>query len=241
MDLVLLLVHGIGSSRAFWDPIVRVLEKGGLQGHTCVAVDVPGFGASEPIDDPVTVARLAAALADDSLGSVVVIGHSLGGMIAQELALLAPDCVRGLVLCNTIPGVTEGARAFNPVLATLAETEGSEAVAEALLPAMFGPKPSENTEPARQRYLADMRASDPASLAAAFRAVVTFDARDRLPELDVPALVIAGQHEGNDADQQELADLLGARCVFLPGTSHLAPVETPTTFASEVVPFLSRC
>jgi 3-oxoadipate enol-lactonase len=236
----LLLVHGIGSTRAFWDPILRSLRD-----YECVAVDVPGFGDAPAIDEPVTVARLAAALDDrldqDGLGPVVVIGHSLGGMIAQELALLARDRVRGLVLCNTIPGVTEGAREFNPVLATLAETEGSDAVADALLPAMFGPKPLENTERARQRYLADMRAADPASLAAAFRSVLTFDARDRLPELSVRALVIAGQHEGNDADQQELADLLDAHCVFLPGTSHLAPVEAPTAFAAEVVPFLKRC
>jgi 3-oxoadipate enol-lactonase len=232
---VLLLVHGIGSTRAFWDPIVPLLDG---RGYECVAVDVPGFGGAPPIDDPVTVARLAAALDDPDRGPVVIIGHSLGGMIAQELALLAPDRVEGLVLCNTIPGVTEGAREFNPVLATLAETEGSAAVADALLPAMLGPKPLENTDRARERFLADMTSSDPESLAAAFRAVVTFDARERLPQLDLPTLVIAGQHEGNDADQQELADLLGGRCVFLPGTSHLAPVESPTAFAAAVVPFL---
>jgi len=231
-----LLVHGIGSSRAFWDPIVPL-----LRGHHCVAVDVPGFGDAPPIHAPLTVARLAAAIDDDQLGPVVIVGHSLGGMIAQEHALRSPERVRGVVLCNTIPGVTEGARAFNPVLATLAETEGADAVAEALLPAMLGPKPLENTDRARERFLDDMRASAPASLAAAFRAVLTFDARDRLPSLDVPALVIAGQHEGNDEDQQELADLLGARCVFLPGTSHLAPVESPTAFAAQVVPFLGRC
>jgi len=144
----LLLVHGIGSTRAFWDPIVPLLH-----GHTCVAIDVPGFGEAPAIEAPVTVARLAAALDDDARGPIVIIGHSLGGMIAQELALLAPDRVRGLVLCNTIPGVTEGAHAFNPVLATLAETEGSQAVADALLPAMFGTKPLEGTEPARERFL----------------------------------------------------------------------------------------
>jgi 3-oxoadipate enol-lactonase len=236
---VLLLVHGIGSTRAFWDPIVPLLVEGGLDGHECVAVDVPGFGDAPSIDHPVTVARLAEALDDPDLGPVVVIGHSLGGMIALELALLAPDRVQGLVLCNTIPGVTDGAREFNPVLATLAETDGSAAVADALLPAMLGPKPLENTERARERFLADMRSADPASLAAAFRAVLSFDARDRLPSLDVPVLVIAGQHEGNDDDQQELADLLGGRCVFLPGTSHLAPAEAPTAFAAEVVPFVA--
>lgn len=231
---MLLLVHGIGSTRAFWDPIVPLLTD-----HECLAVDVPGFGDAPLIDPPVTVARLAAALDHDAQGPVVVIGHSLGGMIAQELALRAPHRVRGLVLCNTIPGVTDGAREFNPVLADLAESAGPAAVADALLPAMLGPKPLENTDAARERFLADMRSADPASLAAAFRAVVTFDARERLPSLDVPALVIAGQHEGNDADQQELADLLGARCVFLPGTSHLAPAEAPSAFAAEVLPFLA--
>lgn len=232
----LLLIHGIGSTRAFWDPILPSLRD-----YECVAVDVPGFGDAPAIDAPVTVARLAAALDDESLGPVVVIGHSLGGMIAQELALRAGDRVRGLVLCNTIPGVTEGAREFNPVLADLAESTGSAAIADALLPAMLGPEPLENTDQARERFLADMQAADPTSLAAAFRAVVTFDARDRLPELSVRALVIAGQYEGNDADQQELADLLDAHCVFLPGTSHLAPVESPTAFAADVVPFLRRC
>ena len=230
----LLLVHGIGSTRAFWDPIVPLLG-----GHRCVAVDVPGFGSAPPLQPPATVAAYAAALDEPARGPVVVVGHSLGGMIAQELALRAPDRVRGLVLCNTIPGVTDGAREFNPALATIAGTDGSAAVAEALLPAMFGPKPLEGTERARERFLTDMTAADPTALAAAFRAVVTFDARDRLPSLDVPAVVIAGQHEGNDDDQQELADLLGARCVFLPGTSHLAPAESPTAFAAEVTPFLA--
>ncbi len=230
----LLLVHGIGSTRAFWDPIVPLLAA-----YECVAVDVPGFGSAPALDPPATVAAYAAALDEPARGPVVVVGHSLGGMIAQELALRAPDRVRGLVLCNTIPGVTDGAREFNPALATLAETDGSAAVAEALLPAMLAPKPLEGTERARERFLADMTAADPAALAAAFRAVVTFEARDRLPSLDVPALVIAGQHEGNDGDQQELADLLGARSVFLPGTSHLAPAEAPTAFAAEVTPFLA--
>lgn len=241
MDPVLLLVHGIGSTRAFWDPIVPLLP-----GYSCVAVDVPGFGAAPALEELMTVPALAVALdarlAAEGLDAVVVVGHSLGGMVAQELALLSPGRVRGLVLCNTIPGATEGAREFNPVLAHVAETEGAAAVADALLPAMLGPAPLEGTDRARARFLADVRASDPASLAAAFRSVVTFDARDRLPSLraaGLPALVIAGQHEGNDTDQQELADLLGARCVFIPGTGHLAPTEAPTAFAAEVVPFLS--
>jgi pimeloyl-ACP methyl ester carboxylesterase len=241
--VIALLIHGIGSTRAFWDPIVPKLKK--LNGVECVAVDVPGFGDAPPLetalDGPVTVARLAEALDDPSRGPVVVIGHSLGGMIAQELALRAGDRVRGLVLCNTIPGVTDGVREFNPGIATMAETQGSAAVADAMLPAMFGPDPLENTERARERFLADMRAASPESLAAAFRAVLSFDARERLPELSVRALGVAGQYEGNDDDQLELADLLDAHCVFLPGTGHLAPVEAPSAFAAQVVPFLSRC
>ena len=191
---------------------------------------------------PALAVALDARLAAEGLDAVVVVGHSLGGMIAQELALLSPDRVRGLVLCNTIPGVTEGAREFNPVLAGLTETGGPAAVAEALLPAMLGPAPLEGTDrggsassPTWRRPI--RRRSPPRS-----DRWCPSTARDRLPSLraaGLPALVIAGQHEGNGDDQQELADLLGARCVFLPGTSHLAPTEAPTAFAAEVVPFLT--
>ena len=55
----LLLIHGIGSTRAFWDPIVPLLAR-----YECVAVDVPGFGDAR-LDEPVTVRVLAAALDDE--------------------------------------------------------------------------------------------------------------------------------------------------------------------------------
>jgi len=242
MSATLLFIHGIGSTCGFWDPIVSALRDD----FTCVTIDVPGFGDARPLAEPMTVPGLAAAVdawsRAEGVDPFVVVGHSLGGMIAQELAVRAPDRVRGLVLCNTIPGVTDGAREFNPVLAELAETRGADAAAEALLPAMLGPRPLEGTDRARERFLADMRATDPASLAAAFRAVVTFDARGRLPSLraaGMPALVVAGQYEGDDDDQRELADLLGGRLVVLPGTGHLAPAETPSAFVTEVRAFLA--
>src|SRR6266516_845440 len=88
----LVLVHGIGSSRRAWDPVLPLLA----QRFDTIAVDLPGFGESEPLPAEVepAPAALAAALADllDDLGVAAphVAGNSLGGWVALELAHLRP-------------------------------------------------------------------------------------------------------------------------------------------------------
>jgi pimeloyl-ACP methyl ester carboxylesterase len=86
---VLVLLHTLGSDRRIWDPVVPLLERD----RTVVTVDMPGFGASPPLDAgaPVTPARLAAAIADalaeDGIERPHVAGNSLGGWVALEMAL----------------------------------------------------------------------------------------------------------------------------------------------------------
>jgi 3-oxoadipate enol-lactonase len=238
----LLFVHGIGCTHRFWEDAVPRLESD----FSCLVVDVPGFGESPALGGEPSVAGLAAELdtwlADTGTERVVVVGHSLGGMIAQELALADPERVRGVVLCNTIPGTTEHIDEINRGLAAMAEQQGALALAEAMLPAMVGPDELENTARAKDRFLTDFGGASPASLAAAFLAVTRFDARPRLPQLrerTLPALVVAGEHEGNEADQRELAELSGAQFELVAGTGHLSPAETPTAFLGLLAPFLA--
>ncbi len=237
---VLVAVHGVGCTLAFWEDVIPLLDGS----FTCVAVDVPGFGRSPAPAGAVTVAGLAATLqgwlVDAGLDRVVVMGHSLGGMIAQELAIADPARVRGLVLCCTIPAAGGAAEQIGG-LADLAEQAGAEALTDAMAPAMLGPAPMEGTERARTRFRADFASAGPVALAAALRAITGFDARSRLGALaagGMPAMVLAGEHEGNRADQQQLANLLGVPLVALPGTNHLAPAEAPHALVAAVMPFL---
>lgn len=106
-----LLVHGLDSDGTVWDPVIARLDD-----HTCVAVDLPGHGASPVSDDPAAYER-EALLADlddvlaDLARPVVLVGHSLGGYLGIAHALTRPGAVAGLVLVSTGPGFRdEGAR-----------------------------------------------------------------------------------------------------------------------------------
>ena len=99
-----MLLHGWACSHAVWAPVVEQL------GQACetVALDLPGFGASERIEGAFTLADLATAVDDalESLGVIdaVVVGHSMGGMVVQHLYAISRRRVAGLVLCGTTSG-----------------------------------------------------------------------------------------------------------------------------------------
>lgn len=92
------LLHGLTDSSACW-PVVRDRYAGT---HVVVALDARGHGGTPLPDEPFTVAALAADAARElralDLGPALVVGHSMGGVTAEELALIAPELVAGLVL-----------------------------------------------------------------------------------------------------------------------------------------------
>jgi pimeloyl-ACP methyl ester carboxylesterase len=98
-----LLLNGIGAHAAMWEPLEHVLS-----GFRLIEFDSPGTGQSETSLFPVPIpalARLAARILDDvGLSTASVIGYSMGGMVAQQLAALAPQRVRRLVLVGTSCG-----------------------------------------------------------------------------------------------------------------------------------------
>jgi pimeloyl-ACP methyl ester carboxylesterase len=102
------LISGVGHDRSSWEPLLPSLRRVAR----IVLVDNHGVGESDRLRSHVTVGGMAediiAVLDDAGLSRVNVVGASLGGMIAQELAIEHPRRVRRLVLASTTPGWTEG-------------------------------------------------------------------------------------------------------------------------------------
>jgi pimeloyl-ACP methyl ester carboxylesterase len=157
-----------------------------------------------------------------------VIGVSMGGMIAQELALRFPERVRGLVLAGTTPG---GPRAFRPAAAELARGKW-----------LFSPA-FRREHPERVRELLRYFHVRPAALWSHWWATVYHDTVSRLGQIQAPTLVM---HGGADVmSPVDNARLLAERIpdselVILPGAGHAFPLERPRESFEVMARFLER-
>lgn len=241
----LLLVNGLGSDRSEWLFQLPEFSKGFL----VITFDNRGAGGSDAPPGPYTTAQMAddaaALLAHLGVGRAHILGVSLGGMIAQEVALRHPDRVDRLILACTAPGGKGSLRPAPEVLRSFALSPGTglEEAVRRIVPLLYSEKyrhdhPGEIEEFVRRRLARPICAQSHAwQLAAA----VGHAAWDRLSEIRVPTLVITG-----DADRvvppensRRIARRLpGAKLVILPGAPHRLFAENADAFNREVVSFL---
>ncbi|WP_433454136.1 3-oxoadipate enol-lactonase [Streptomyces sp. CA-142005] len=220
----LLLGPSLGTSYALWDAVAPELSAA----RRVVRWDLPGHGGSAPelIGPGATVGDLAAlvlALADAlGIDRFAYAGVSLGGAVGLHLAVHHPDRLTSLaVLCSSAH--FGGATAWRE-RAQRVRGEGMEWLVESADARWFTPGFS---VPGLVR---DHREADPEAYAACCDALAAFDLRDRLGDIAVPTLLVAGKQDPATppAHLREIADAVpGSTLVELPGASHLAPAECP--------------
>jgi 3-oxoadipate enol-lactonase len=235
----LLLLHGLGGSHDDWRRQVPLFARR----YRVIAPDLRGFGASER-QEPFTVqqhARDAAALLE-ALGirRAHVVGLSMGGAVALEFALSEPSRVAGLVLANTAPSfeLRDWQRrymGFSRLL--LALLFGVGGVARLFSKAVF---PAPHQESLRKRLLERASHTSRWVYIASLRALVRWDAEERLPSLRSPTLVIGAEHDYTDIHEKRrwASKIPGARVVMLPGSRHRSELDAPAAFNDAVGRFL---
>lgn len=171
--------------------------------------------------------EIARHLLDSHPGSHVIVGHSLGGMLALEAALLDRSRVLGLVLVSAIPGTNASVAAHNEGLATDIEVRGLQTVADEFADRLFSPGRPSRSPDLKADFIGAMAESGASSVCAALRAIARWDASDRLTRLNCPTEVVTGDAEPDIDRQRKLAALLGAPFNVLEKTGHLAPLEAP--------------
>lgn len=244
-DTAVFLLHGVGGGKEAWACNQPTLAS---QGFRTVAWDMPGYGASASLS-PCTNALLADALktliAHVGARRNVLLGHSMGGMIAQELAALHPTLVHGLILYSTSPafGKADGAwqqQFLQSRFAPLDQGLGMAGLAKQLVPTMF----ASDADPARIAEAAALMAGVPAeSYRAALSAIVSFNRLDALGDIAVPTLCLAGALDLNapPAVVEKMASRIpGAAYVCLPQVGHIANLEQPELFNHAVLTFLKQ-
>ena len=245
---VVLFLHGIGGGHLAFAPQLETFAEAG---YRAVAWDMPGYGHSDPIE-PYTFKGLAEkcialieALTLRDSRTVSLVGHSMGGMVAQEVVARRPELVRQLVLCGTSAsfGRPDGdwQRQFvEQRMAPLQAGHSMAAVARQLVPAMAGPRALPEGLRLAEHCMSGV---SPGTYRRALEALVTFDRRQALPQISAPTLLIAGENDPNaspDVMRKMSERILGSRLTVMPGIGHLMNLEDPDAFDGLVLGFLSE-
>lgn len=235
----LLLLNGIGANLDMWQALL-----GHLHGRHVIAYDFPGTGGSPDLPGPRRMPALALIVVEllDALGldRVDVLGYSWGGALAQELAHRAPERVRSLVLCATIPGL--GGRPPPPwVLGAMATPLRyySRTYMRLVAPLIYGVRIQHD-----QGHLAARRQRPPSVRGYAHQlyAITGWSSRGWLSSLRLPVLVLSGRgdHLATARNGVILArQIRGAGLHVVPG-GHLFLLQDVSVAAQVVSRFLDH-
>jgi pimeloyl-ACP methyl ester carboxylesterase len=189
---------------------------------------------------------LAALL--DSLGvqdPLVFCGLSMGGYVAWQFALRHRARLARLILCDT-RAVADSAEAAAGRRKTAEKVmaEGSRVAAEALLPKLFAPATYEQQPQIVEETRQVILQAKPEGIAAALRGMAERpDVTSRLKEIDVPALLICGQHDGISPpdEMRGIAEkMFNARFIEISAAGHMAPLEQPQSVNRAIREFLTE-
>jgi len=254
----LLFVHGLGSNLSLWRETMAAFADE----HRVLALDLPGYGCSDKDDVPATMSffadTVAAFLDERGIEDATYVGVSMGGQVGLTLALEAPERLRRLVLVSPAgiePFAPEEAEAVKNATTTESILSSTDEQVRQNVALNFAQWSDEHAWLIEQRHALSERDDFEAYAKANARSVAGMldgDVRDRLGEVDVPALVFFGAgdklipnrylHETlTTADVAERARkaLPTARVRLVDGAGHLLMLERPALFHEEMRAFLN--
>jgi len=238
----LVFLHGIGGAARAWRGQLAFFRDR----FRTIAWDMPGYGgsASLPI---VNIAALADALQDflQQVGATkpILVGHSIGGMIVQQLLAKHPRIAGAIVLAQTSPafGKPDGDWQKSFIDARLGPLNRGETLAS-LAPSLVKELVGDDPDISGMELARDCMASVPeATYRATMLALMGFDLRNALGAIAVPTLLLSGSKDKN-APAPMMAKMASyipsAKYVELEGVGHLANLERPGAFSAALDAFL---
>lgn len=233
------LVHGFLGGIAEWDALIDCLESN----FEVIAVDLPGFGGSAEVPAPDSLAGygelVLALLGGLGIGKFFLMGHSMGAMIAQQIALDHAERLDRLVLYGAastgrLPGRFETFEATIERFRRVGIAQGGEPII-----ASWFVTGRNHPSFAMYRRMAELADTDAAI--AALRAVAAWQVGDRLGQIDIPTLVIGGDRDRSTEPAEQFRLWRGlpqAQLCILPNCAHAAHLEQPEVFQRLLLRFI---
>lgn len=239
-DRPLLLVHGLGADHAMWRPQCTRYPD---EGYFLIVPDIRGHGESDcderfTMDD--AAADLAALLGEVGVEGVTVCGVSMGGVLAQRLAIDHPNLVDALVLSDTFSGVHGAVARLNARAAEVGLSLLPELLQWKIVESHFN---APEHDQLREYFRTMLFQTDPSVLKQARRALNRFDCRDELDRIDAPTLVLVGQKNGEwfvELARETAAGIDEATFEILTDGSDPSNLTVTSAFDDAVLSFLDH-
>jgi 3-oxoadipate enol-lactonase len=249
---VVLFVSGLGMRGEQWTPLARALVGRGFRGILFDNRDIGRSSIMHGVDYSISdmATDTLAVLDHAGVEKAHVVGISMGGMITQEMLLRSPERFSRAVLMATWAGGQTMKMPETSIVEMLVprvdprDAAAVEAHLRRLYAAITAPGFAE-----RNAHLIEMIVSfgldqrpEPDAIARQLRAVGQFSSWDRLPDLNVPTLVVHGEADPlipHENGEQLSRRIPGARLRSLPRVGHLVPLEAPFETFGSIVDFLS--
>jgi 3-oxoadipate enol-lactonase len=236
------LLHGLGANSQSWLFQTHPLHQAGFR---TIAPDAPGFGQSTYAGGRATLdlfcSPIASLVKNLGIDPFIVVGISMGGAIALQLALDHPERISRLILVNTFARLNVTNPLILPYFAVrfiLINTLGLQTQAKAVAKHIF---PYPDQEIFRQGLIEQISQADPYAYRAAMRALARYDVRDRLKEIQCPTFVITGDRDTTvplEIQRYLAQNIIGARQVIIKDAGHAVTIEQPEQFNQVLVEFL---
>ncbi|HZY43243.1 MAG TPA: alpha/beta hydrolase [Anaerolineae bacterium] len=238
-----LLLHGLGSCGDDWLFQTPVFSRQ----YRVIAPDFRGHGSSTDSAEPITIPRLAkdmvGLMSALDISSAHVVGLSLGGLVAQQLALDYPDKVDRMVLTNTFAHLWPTSMRETLILGRRAIVSlwlPMHATARVVAADLF-PKPDQAE--LRKAIIDRVGGNNERSYRKFIQAVRRFDVRRQLPNIQAPTLVIAGERDTlvpRSCQQQLVRSIPNAEWKLIQDSGHATPIDQVEKFNQVVLEFLKK-
>ena len=245
-NVTVFLLHGAYGSKQYFEKEIETLVK---NGYRVVAWDAPGYGLSPLPEGGLSIEMLAEAAAKliDYVGGEinVILGHSMGGIVAPKVAQLRPDRVHGVIVSATVGSFDRKSEqdkvAFlNERIEPMKQGKTFEETAMPVILSMFS---KDSAGPLVDKVIKVAASTKKDTFVEAIGAIVHYEGIDTLKNIKVPVLLIAGEDDKvgrPEIMKQNLEIIPNSEFVVIPKAGHYAFAEQHDAFNDAVVSFIRK-
>ncbi len=236
----MVFLHGLGSNSADWQQQIECFSKK----HRVIAIDCRGHGRSDKPDGKYTIPLFASdviqLLNHLEIDSFHLIGFSMGGMMAFQIAVDNPKIIKSLTIINSAPAVPYNTFAMKMTVwsrVALIKLMGLDKLSRVIGKKLF---PSDNQENLKDKFSESMQMLTKSSYTRSLMSFLGWDVSDKLPLLQMPVLVIAAEHDYTPVEIKRAycRKITHAKLVVIADSYHATPMDQPDALNCHITSFI---